>query len=278
MPTVSIVLSVYNGENYCADALESALSQTFTDFELIVIDDGSTDCSIDILNDYAKRDNRVQILQNECNRGLSYSLNKAIGITKGTYIMRMDQDDINLSKRLECQMDVLKENPKVGLVSCFVDALYDSNADNEIRTGVAQFESRRRHLVTNKEEISEVLPYYNVFHHGEVFFRKYLWEKLGGYRPEFTMSEDYDFWLRMIGHTFFYILPKTLYIRRFGKKNSSSVYSNLQEFTAKLARQCYHLRIIGEDDLIYARNEFLQYLKENDLLRLFSDHISKIES
>jgi glycosyltransferase involved in cell wall biosynthesis len=214
-----------------------------------VIDDGSTDGFFDLLQFYASRDNRIMLIQNRYSIGLANSLDKAIQTAKGKYIMCMGQDDLNISDRLEQQITEMSIHPEVGCVSCFVDALFQFDTPQETRTGVALFEQQRRQLAVQPQRIPEILPLHNVFHHGEVIFRKQLWEQVGGYRAAFVMSENYDLWLRMIGHTSFAIISHTLYIRRFGKKNSSAVYSSLQEFTAQLARECYQLRCRGSDDI-----------------------------
>jgi len=274
MPDVSIVLSVYNGNETLADALETALGQTFDNFELIAIDDASSDDSLSTLNVYAKRDQRVRILRNTQNRGLSNSLNRAIAAAQGSIIMRMDQDDISLSTRLEKQYSVMTKHPEVGLVSCYVDPLYSSDADGPIRAGVAKFEARRREMMKHSSDIVDKLLIHNVFHHGEVLFRKQIWKLVGGYRPECAMSEDYDLWLRFIGHSQFYILPDILYIRRFGNTNTSHAYEKLQIFTAELARKCYHLRKHGEDDREYVRDQFIGFVSEQGLLDRFMPHLS----
>lgn len=273
MAKVSIVLSVYNGASTLVDALETTLSQTFSDFELIAIDDGSVDNSLDILQLYASRDERILVLRNEQNLGLANSLNKAIHISNSDYVMRMDQDDLNLSERLRYQMEVMNVHPEIGCISCYVDALFDSNVSKETRTGVQKFEQARRPLALSYELIPEKLTMHNVFHHGEVLFRKHLWKQIGGYRAEFTMSEDYDLWLRMIDHTSFYIVPLILYIRRFSDSNSSSIYSRLQRFTEKLAKECYWLRKTGKDDLIYAQTNFLDFINTHGLSQQFTSHI-----
>lgn len=102
-PVVSVVMSVFNGERYLADAIESILAQTFSDFEFIIIDDGSTDNSLAILKMFAQRDGRIRLISRE-NRGLTASLNKGIAIARGAWIARMDADDISLPDRLQKQM------------------------------------------------------------------------------------------------------------------------------------------------------------------------------
>lgn len=117
-PAISVIMSVYNGEDYLKEAIESVLNQTFKNFELIIVNDCSTDNSPQILNDFALKDDRVHIITNEVNLKLPASLNKAVSNARGEYIARIDSDDIALPKRLELQYKFMKENPDVLLSSC----------------------------------------------------------------------------------------------------------------------------------------------------------------
>ena len=117
-PEISVIMSVYNGEEYVAEAVESILNQTFSDFELIVIDDCSTDTTGEILKRLAERDERVKVHPNEVNLRLPSSLNKAISLARGRYIARMDADDIALPERLERQYAFMEAHPNVALSSC----------------------------------------------------------------------------------------------------------------------------------------------------------------
>ena len=111
-------MSVYNGEDYLSEAIESVLNQTFKDFELIIINDCSNDKTSEILKKYENFDDRVKVHTNEVNLRLPASLNKAISFAQGKYIARMDADDICLPERLEKQYDFMENNPNVALSSC----------------------------------------------------------------------------------------------------------------------------------------------------------------
>ena len=114
MPQVSVVMPVYNGERFLAEAIESILDQTFTDLELIVVDDGSTDGSADIVRTYLERDGRIRFFQHERNRGAADARNTGIAAARGEYIAAMDADDISLPERLDTQVDYLRMNPDIG--------------------------------------------------------------------------------------------------------------------------------------------------------------------
>ncbi len=118
-PMVSVVMSVYNGtkNNYLNRSIPSILNQSFKDFEFIIVDDGSTDGSWDVLKAYAAKDKRIKLIKNDKNRGISYSRNRGNGAARGKYIMIMDQDDNNHVHRILKQVAYLEEHPEVDLVA-----------------------------------------------------------------------------------------------------------------------------------------------------------------
>ncbi len=118
---VSIIMPVYNSSGYLSDAIESILSQTYSDFEFIIIDDASTDNSIEII--YSYHDPRIVLLKNDINLGVTHSLNKGIKHARGKYIARMDADDIALPQRIELQVDFLEKNPEFILVGSFFEVI-----------------------------------------------------------------------------------------------------------------------------------------------------------
>lgn len=124
-PLVSVIMPVYNACGYLVESLDSICNQSITNWELICINDASTDNSLAILKQYQKQDKRIKIYSNSVKMGISYSLNKAIGIAKGTYIARMDADDVSLPQRFEKQITLLKENPR--LVACGGQAVMIDN-------------------------------------------------------------------------------------------------------------------------------------------------------
>ncbi len=113
-PTISVVMPVYNGAKYLKEAIESVLNQSFKDFELILINDGSTDSSESIIKSFDEP--RIVYLNNGGNLGLSKSFNKGIIAAKGTYIARMDADDVSLPNRFEIQLDYLDTHPNIGVI------------------------------------------------------------------------------------------------------------------------------------------------------------------
>ena len=169
-PLVSVVMSVYNGDKFLPEAVESILGQSFDDLELIVIDDGSTDRSYSILESYCKRDLRVQVCRQE-NRGLISSLNWACAMAKGKYIARMDADDIAIRDRLKWQVSAMERNDALGVVGGAVEWINSQGKP-----------LGRCHNPVGDFDIRSVLPKFCVFWHPTVMIRREVLELVGGYR------------------------------------------------------------------------------------------------
>ena len=234
-PKVSVLMSVYNGERYLREAVESILNQTFTDFEFIIVDDGSTDRTSEILKSYA--DPRL-ITINQANKGVTQSLNKAIELARGEYIARMDADDISLPKRLQMQVEFLEKHPAtVGLVGTSV-----IHFDEDGKTIM------EKTLLTESSRIKEALLSENQFCHGSVMLRRECIEKAGRYREEFKHAQDYDLWLRIAEHYEVANLATPLYKWRFTANGISISRKIAQDQYATLARQCAERRRSGEKE------------------------------
>jgi len=185
MPKVSVILPVYNAEKYLAAAIDSILNQTFTDFELLLVNDGSTDSSETIIQRY--NDPRIVYVQNEQNEGLIYSLNKAIDLARGEYIARMDADDIAMPARLEEQVKRF-ETVSVAVLATTVK-LIDENDQP-----LPDWEDDVRH--TSSEQIKRFLLKDNCVAHPTVLAKTELFRKYK-YQYNQKYSEDYDLWLRV---------------------------------------------------------------------------------
>src|SRR5579862_2517303 len=189
LPAVSVVMSVFNGQAFLREAIESILAQTFTDFEFIIIDDGSTDRTGEILAAYGKHDSRVRIFSQE-NKGRAESLNRGIELATAPLVARMDADDISFPHRLKEQVDFLDNHPEVGLLSGAYDLVASGNKIlDTIR------------LPGGDAEIRATLLHSNPMCHPAVVMRKDIALASGGYRKQLLDADDYDLWLRMAEHT-----------------------------------------------------------------------------
>jgi len=189
-PKVSIIMSVYNGENYLKEAIDSILNQTFKDFEFIIINDGSTDKSLRIIKSY--KDPRI-VLISRANRGLAKSLNEGIKKAKGEYIARMDADDISKKDRLQKQISFLGRNKDVSLVVTTVE-LIDQNGDPIQHVWVDD-----RKAITPKQ-IEDSMPISDCIAHPTVFAISKLYKDYQ--YNDVRSGEDYDLWLRILSDGF----------------------------------------------------------------------------
>src|SRR5580698_539934 len=113
-PKVTVLMAVFNGEKYLKESITSILTQTFTDFEFLIVNDGSTDKSVEIINEF--KDNRIRLVNNSLNAGVAKALNKSFALIQGDYVARMDCDDICLPERLEKEVAILNNNPEIAVV------------------------------------------------------------------------------------------------------------------------------------------------------------------
>ncbi|MBI5471069.1 MAG: glycosyltransferase [Ignavibacteriae bacterium] len=184
MPTVSVVFPVYNGERYVREAIESILRQTFADFELIVVDDGSNDATPAIIKSFT--DSRIRVLTNPRNVGIIATLNRAIRDAEGEFVCRMDADDIAAPERLQVQMEFLRLHPNVAMVGSNVVIIDESGVT------IATEE-----LPQSNAEIRSAMFVHNPFAHGSVMLRRDVLNAVGAYDNRFLHNEDYDLWLRI---------------------------------------------------------------------------------
>lgn len=208
-PTVSVVMPVFNMEKYLHEALESILNQTFSNFELIVINDGSTDSTLEIINKYAQKDQRVVIVNHESNHGLISSLNEALKMARGRYIARMDGDDISVPGRFEYQVKYLDENKDIFLVAGSFSRVYE---DGRVIKGNSK--------EYTPEEVKENFFKPGFILHPSVMFRN---EENIFYREKARYCEDLDLWSRFIteGKKLFVSSELLIYYRIHEKSVSS---------------------------------------------------------
>ncbi len=199
-PAITVILPAYNGATYLEESVESILSQTVSDFELIAINDGSTDNTFDILQGYSKKDQRVVLIDNPGNIGLIATLNRGLSLSRGRFIARQDADDVSLPHRFEQQLAYFDRNPDVGLVGSTMDAVDEAGRRLEIyRFPETDLEIRFRLLFNCS------------FCHTSVMVRKELLDRYGlAFDHQFKYAEDYELWVRLLSHTKAYNFPDPL--------------------------------------------------------------------
>lgn len=248
MPKVSILMPAYNAQEYIAEAIDSILAQNFTDWELIIIDDGSTDASASIINQY--RDNRIYYLKNEENQGLIKTLNRGIDYCNGDYIARMDADDVAMPDRLELQVKFMDSHPQY--VMCGSNALVINNENK--RTG------RIKNLTKNNYLQINLLFSVPFIHPSMIIRREMLLENR--YDENYLHVEDYELWCRLAQKGKIANLSKYLLHYRWHNTNVSVLNSEIQESQKNriITRQIERLGLTpNKEELFYHRITFNLY-------------------
>ena len=238
-PKVTILMSVYNGERYLREAIDSILNQTFRDFEFLIINDGSTDSTKEILNSY--RDPRIKIINNKKNIGLTKSLNKGLRLASGEYIARQDADDISLPQRLEKQVEFLDSNSQTALVGSWTEVIDENEKTQEVWHSLAQ-----PHLLRWR------LLFCNQFTHCAIMFRKNIVMQIEGYSEKMSSAQDYDLWSRISFYWGVANIPEVLVKWRKWGKNISRIQQHKQlEIARKISRR--NLEFVLDENI----NEFV---------------------
>ncbi|MDF1756310.1 MAG: glycosyltransferase [Verrucomicrobiales bacterium] len=187
MPLLTVILPAYNAEVHLAEAINSVISQTFSDFELIIIDDGSTDRTGEIINEID--DSRIRLIQHKQNAGLIAALNEGIALAKSEFVARMDADDVCEPSRFEEQLEFFDQNPDVGVLGTAIRMI-----DSESRPGKI-FE-----MPLSRDEVEWALPLLCPLAHPTVMMRTDVVKKAAGYSSGAELAEDYDLWGRISAH------------------------------------------------------------------------------
>ena len=236
-PEISVIMSVYNGETYLKEAIESVINQTFKNWELICINDCSVDSTSEILAEFASMDERVKVYTNEVNLKLPTSLNKAISLSSGKYIARMDADDICLPDRLEKQFNFMEENKDVALSSCKFMT---------VKNGV--YKSGGAGGRCDNDAIRAMLLVTNPILHPGVIAKAEVMKKFN-YDTTLTCTEDLELWTRMaMENQKMAILPECLLIYRLHDKQITSTTLERQHTEVTKIQQKYYKTLVREMD------------------------------
>lgn len=233
-PLLSVVMPVYNARPYLEEAVLSILSQTFEDFEFIIINDGSTDGTKEVLERFADRDDRVRLVHQE-NRGLVTSLNRGLDTARGSFVARMDGDDISHPERFERQVEFLHSHPEVGGVGTQIKYV---DAGGRV-TGTWP-------LPTDPGMVSWKLLFNSCLCHSSTMIRRALLNELGGYAEWAYLAEDYELWTRIVQVSRLANLPETLL--KFRRHEGSVTVSRRPEqirVCGDIAAE-YHRALLGQ--------------------------------
>lgn len=259
-------MSVYNGDSHLGAAVESILSQTFTDFEFIIVDDGSTDSTWSMLSEYAVRDQRIVLIQNKNNIGLAKSLNKGLAVARGEYVARQDADDISLSQRISSQVEYLDRNHEVGVLGADVELIDDS--------GGPWLDFKPALLPTTAGMIRWTLFFRCCLHHPTVMVKRTVYDSLGGYSSSCPHAEDYELWLRTCARKIkISNLPKVLVRLRKHSGNVTSVHEKVHRQNADNAvRKALSVNLAKEVSL-----DVVRIMRNQSLIHSADDALNTAE-
>ena len=263
-PAVSVLMPVYNGSRFLPAALASVLGQTFGDFELIAIDDGSTDESSRILQELAAHDPRIRLVRQD-NQGIVASLNRALSLARAPLVARMDADDISRPGRFAKQVAYLAHHPEIAVISGAMDMI-DEN-DVYLRTDA---------FPTLPESVASELAYRSCVSHPAAMARTAILRSVGGYRTNAQYAEDYDLWLRIAEIGKIANLPDVLLSYRLHTVKISTRHYIEQELAVLAVRGAARLRRRGEPDPLELPDA-RPALGYRSLQRMFADAVPRAE-
>lgn len=239
-PKISVLMPVFNGRTYLRAALDSILSQTERRFEFVIVDDGSTDGSREILQDRAGRDARIRLFLRD-HEGLVPALNFGIAEARAPFLARMDADDIALPTRLARQLEILETDPGIGALGTHVEAI---DADGR---PIRPFTPPPDHEALDARHITRGDPR---LWHPSVMMRTALLREIGGYSADYPYTEDLDLWLRIAERARLAVLPEILLQYRLHLASVSVTKRAEQQRSARAAMQAaYRRRGLPERDL-----------------------------
>lgn len=222
---VSVVLPVFNGAKYVLGSINSILNQTFQKFELIIVNDGSTDETANVLKNI--HDLRIKVITFKKKRGIAYAINAGVSRANGMYIARMDSDDLSISTRLEEQVSFLKTHPNVALVGTWSKLI---NSEGK-KVGEKRFPIEDR-------EIRSIIIRFNPFIHPSIMVRKRVILEVGRYSQEYEGAEDYDMFLRICAKYRVANIPKLLI--KFRLHSGSASFTELKRIEKQALRVRFH--------------------------------------
>jgi glycosyltransferase involved in cell wall biosynthesis len=250
-PQITVLMPAYNAGKYIAEAIASVLGQTFGDFELLIVNDGSTDDTVSIIKSFD--DQRIRIVS-QSNQGVAAALNTGLRHAHADYIARFDADDICLPHRLQKQYDFLKANPDYILVGSDVDYIIENN----------DFLFHFKCLAHSHEEILDKLYFYCPFVHPAVMYKKEVVLSVGGYPDAAHNFEDYMLWVAIAGKGKFCNLDEPLVKYRLNPQSVTIDERWRGRRFRELKRKAVINGIISDEE----GNELLEIIKRQDVKRI----------
>jgi glycosyltransferase involved in cell wall biosynthesis len=243
-PDVSVVMAVHDDAPYLEETVDSVLSQTGPSLEIVVVDDGSTDGSMAILERYSQRDARVRLVSQQ-HLGLTRALIAGCSMASAPYIARQDAADVSRPGRLAAQAAALDADPSLAFVSCWTDLCGPEWEFLYRRRGTG---AARRPIDPIGRAAGRATLIDAPTHHGSVMFRRAAYERAGGYRAEFHLAQDRDLWHRLAEVGRLQVLEAPLYAARVLPASRTSTHREVQHRLGRLARRAFELRQAGTSE------------------------------
>ncbi|MEG0933743.1 MAG: glycosyltransferase [Lachnospiraceae bacterium] len=259
LPVVSVLLSTYNRARTLSESIDSILEQTYTDFELIIVDDGSTDETRDILESY--HDTRIRILYLKENHFYCYAANQGLQLVRGRYVAIQNSDDIWDENKLQIQIDFMENNKKYG--ACFTQiTLIDQNGENID----AQYAELAGLYATSYQTRAEWMNFFffygNCLCHPSAVIRTSIFKKVGAHNLSYCQLADFDLWIRIVAVSEIYVFPQKLMKYRWGKADDKQASSPTKAHTIRsfneymMIRRSLLERLSTEDFIEFFQKEF----------------------
>lgn len=250
-PAISVVMPVYNREQYLKESIESILSQTFTDFEFIIVDDQSTDSSWQIIQEYANKDLRIVAVKNNSKKGCYSARNCGHRLTKGKYLAVMDSDDIALPNRLQTQFDFMESHPDIGICGSWLKSF---GAEEKVIETLA-----------DHEEIRDLMFFSCAIPHQTAMYR--ISNQIFYYSEDYASAQDYELFCRKINDWKFANIPEVLLLYRVHEKQISSATKKEQCDNGNRTRlrnlQTIGIKLIPEEEIIYCQSFQEKFCPQN---------------
>lgn len=239
IPAISVAMSVYNGERYLAAAIDSVLAQSFSDFEFLIVDDGSRDATAAVIRDYAARDSRIRPVIRE-NRGLISSLNEMLETARAPLVARMDADDLCRPDRFEKQLAFLTAHPDYGVVGSWSEDIGEQG--EPLQRGGEDHPLNHDDMLVAIERGGQLIC------HPAAMYRREIVLSVGGYHAAFRHCEDLDLWLRLASVTRMGNIAERLVRYRRYPGQVSSRHATEQQIGTAIARLAWKERQAGRAD------------------------------
>ena len=265
-PLVTVFIPLYNTEKYIRESLESILNQTYSNLEILIVDDGSTDQSINIVNSFT--DPRIRLIKNSENKGIPYTRNVGLNEANGKYMVIMDSDDVALPNRVERQVEFLEENPDIDVVGSFYE-IFGGKSNKIYKTSYI-----------TPEEIKAGLLFYNRIGNPTTTIHLETLKKYNlSYNLNYFVAQDYEMWIQISKVGKLAILPEVLLKYRFGHSNITK--KSLSEKTLQRKKlidaahkdilEFYGFKLDDNELLVYNElfnDNFQSKINENTILNL----------